>query len=116
MAEADALCERLVIIDRGEAIALDIPENLKSGLGRDIITLETTPPIGDPGELATGLGVQSATNLEPNVLRLEVLDAQRIVGELVARVSKNHRLESAHIARPSLDDVFLHYTGRALRE
>ena len=49
-------------------------------------------------------------------LRLEVRDAESIVGELVSRVAANARLESVRIARPTLDDVFLHYTGRALRE
>ena len=43
-------------------------------------------------------------------------DAESIAGELVSRVRADHRLESVRIARPSLDDVFLHHTGRALRE
>jgi len=116
MAEADALCERLVIIDHGRAIALDSPEGLKSGLGRDIITLRTSPAITDAEGLLAGLAVHSLSRPEPNRLRLEVAQAESIIGELVSRVTRDHRLESAHIARPSLDDVFLHHTGRALRE
>jgi hypothetical protein len=56
------------------------------------------------------------TRVAPDQLRLEVTNAEGIAGELVARVTAAHRLESIRIARPSLDDVFLHYTGRALRE
>jgi ABC-type multidrug transport system ATPase subunit len=116
MAEAEVLCDRLVIIDHGTTIALDTPENLRSELGRDIVTMRVTPKIADPETLFTGLGVQNFAYPEPGVLRFEVAGAEGIAGELVSRVSKDHTLESIRIARPSLDDVFLHFTGRALRE
>jgi ABC-type multidrug transport system ATPase subunit len=116
MTEADALCDRLVIIDHGRAITLDTPENLKAALGRDIVTLHTSPAIDDPENLFAELGVQASALLEPGILRLEVRDAESIVGELVSRVTARHRLEWVRVARPSLDDVFLHHTGRALRE
>jgi len=116
MTEADALCERLVIIDQGQAIALDTPENLKADLGRDIVTLRTTPAIAEPESLFADLGVQTISRPEADQLRLEVRDAESIVGELVSRVAATARLESVRIARPTLDDVFLHHTGRALRE
>ena len=116
MAEAEVLCGRLVIIDHGEAIAQGTPEELKAELGRDIVTLRTTPPVKDPEGLFAGMGVQALTRPAPDQLRLEVQDAESIVGELVSRVTADHRLESVQIARPTLDDVFLHHTGRALRE
>jgi ABC-2 type transport system ATP-binding protein len=105
-----------VIIDHGKAIALDTPESLKAALGRDIVTLRTTPAIEDPQTLFADLGVQAITRPEPDQLRLEVRNAETIVGDLVTRVTAAHRLESVRMARPSLDDVFLHHTGRALRE
>ena len=116
MTEADELCERLVIIDHGRAIALDTPERLKADLGRDIVTLHTSPTIADPETLFAGLGVQVSTRLDTGRLRLEVHDAESIVGDLVTRITSGHRLESVRVARPSLDDVFLHHTGRGLRE
>jgi ABC-2 type transport system ATP-binding protein len=116
MNEADALCDRLVIIDHGQSIALDKPENLKAELGRDIVTLHTDPAVENPDELFSGMGVGAVTRVAPDQLRLEVADAEKIVGELVRRVTAEHRLESVRMARPSLDDVFLHFTGRALRE
>lgn len=116
MEEADALCDRLVIIDHGNAVALDSPENLKSDLGRDIISLSTTPEIKDPGALFAGLGVQAFSSLETNQLRLEVRNAESVMGELVTRVAAEHRIESVRMARPTLNDVFLHHTGRALRD
>jgi ABC-type multidrug transport system ATPase subunit len=116
MSEAEALCDRLLIIDRGRAIALDTPESLKAGLGRDIVTLQTAPEVADPEALLAGLGLQAVSRPAPGRLRLEVPCAESIVGELVRRVVAGHRLESVRIARPTLDDVFLHHTGRALRE
>lgn len=116
MAEADTLCDRLVIIDHGKAIAFDTPEQLKSGLGRDIVTLRTNPPIAEPDGLFAGMGVQVVTRPEVDQLRLELANAETLVGDLVTRITKNYRIESMRIARPTLDDVFLHHTGRALRE
>jgi ABC-2 type transport system ATP-binding protein len=116
MEEADTLCDHLVIIDQGKAIAMDTPERLKAAMGRDVITLRTTPNIEDPEGLFNGLGVQASTHPQPDRLRLEVTNAESIVGELVARATADHRLDTVRITRPTLDDVFLHYTGRALRE
>jgi ABC-type multidrug transport system ATPase subunit len=116
MTEADTLCDRLVIIDHGRMVALDTPEKLKTGLGRDIVTLRTTPGIDEPETFFADLGVQDYTRSGRDQLRLEVKDAESIVAELVDRVGNAHRLESVRISRPTLDDVFLHHTGRALRE
>jgi ABC-2 type transport system ATP-binding protein len=116
MEEADALCDRLVIIDRGRVIARGAPEQLKSDLGRDSITLRTSPPIEDPETLFEGLAVQSVTRPRRDTIRLEIRGAELVVGELVRRVTEEHRLESMRVARPTLDDVFLHHTGRGLRE
>lgn len=116
MAEADMLCDRLVIIDQGKVIALDTPENLKANLGRDIVTLRTSPEISDPDVLFAGLGLQRFNRAEKGRLRLEMQNAESVTGELVSRISAQYRIESIRIARPTLDDVFLHYTGRALRE
>ena len=88
----------------------------KSDLKRDIVTLRTTPTIQAPESVFTGLGIETVTRVPPDQLRLEVSNAERIAGELVTRVTAAHRLESIRIARPTLDDVFLHHTGRALRE
>jgi ABC-2 type transport system ATP-binding protein len=116
MNEADRLCDRLAIIDHGRVVALDTPEALKAALGRDIVTLRTQPAIAEPMQLFSEMDVAAFMRPAADVLRLEVNGAESKAGELVNRVTRAHRLESIRIARPSLDDVFLHYTGRALRE
>jgi len=116
MAEAEALCDRLVIIDYGRAIALDTPEQLKSTLGRDIVTLRTDPRIHEPEILFSNLGAHEIRMSETGSIRLELANAEALIGELVASITEDHQIESLRIARPTLDDVFLHYTGRGLRE
>ena len=117
MHEAEALCDRLAILDHGRLIAIGSPEQLKAALDRDIVTLRATPPLENAAALFDGLGVQEITaGAEAGILRLEVAQAETIVGELVARVAEVARLESLHVARPTLDDGFLHHTGRGLRE
>jgi ABC-2 type transport system ATP-binding protein len=116
MLEAETLFERLVIIDHGEPVALGTAGNLKSEMGHDIVTLRTTPPIDDPETLFAGLGIHKISSPEPNKLLLEADGADRMVGDLISRVSQAHTLESIRVRRPTLDDVFLHHTGRGLRE
>jgi len=116
MMEAEKLCDSLVIIDHGKAIALDTPENLKAELGRDIVTLHTSPTIMDPEETFQGLDIQAVKHSEPGVIRFEIKNAETLVEAIISRVTNGYQLESMRIARPSLDDVFLHYTGRALRD
>jgi ABC-type multidrug transport system ATPase subunit len=116
MAEADYLCERLVILDHGRKISEGTPEELKAGMGSEVVTLCTNPAIEDPLSLFAGLGVQSTVQIRPDLLQLKVSSTEQIIGELVNRVTASYRLETMQIARPTLDDVFLHFTGRALRE
>jgi ABC-2 type transport system ATP-binding protein len=116
MGEVDALCDRLVIIDHGKAITLDTPEALKATLQHDIVTVQTDTPVVDPEKLFSGLGVIEISSPEPANLRLVVKNAEAQIGEFVERLNKNYHIQSLRIARPTLDDVFLHHTGRALRE
>lgn len=116
MAEADALCERLLVIDQGERIALDTPDKLKAALGRDIVTVRTDPIIEDPEALLDDFAAASFSRPEADILRFEVADAEARAGDIIGRMAKHHRLEWVRIARPSLDDVFLSLTGRELRE
>jgi ABC-2 type transport system ATP-binding protein len=116
MMEADRLCDRLLIIDSGKVIALDTPENLKAGLGQDIVTLQTSLPIGEPGTVFHGLGIKGIKNVQPGVIRFEVGSAESLVEEIISRVKDEYHLEAIRIARPTLDDVFLEYTGRGLRD
>jgi len=116
MAEADILTDRIGILDRGALVALDTPENLKASLRKDIVTLNTDSTVEDPENFFSGLNVSSITKYEGNCLRLEVTDGQKAGPELINRLSTKYQISSFQIARPTLDDVFLHLTGKGLRE
>jgi len=116
LTEADTLCDRLVIIDHGAAIALDSPENLKTQMGHDVVTIRTTPQIEAPEVLLEDFAARNISRPGPDGLRFEMLDAEASAASLINRISQAHQLVSILIARPSLDDVFLFHTGRALRE
>jgi ABC-2 type transport system ATP-binding protein len=116
MAEADTLCDRLIIIDHGKAIALDSPENLKAGMQYDVVSIRTSPPIDAPERLLAGFSIQNSSRPQPDELRFEMKNAEVRAASLIKEISKKHQLDAILIARPTLDDVFLFHTGRALRE
>lgn len=116
MMEADRLCDQLVILDSGSAIALDSPEALKAGLGWDIVTLQTSLPIEEPQELFGDMNIRGLKYPQPGMIRFEIREADNMVEEIINRVKRAYSLEAIRVARPSLDDVFLEYTGRGLRD
>jgi ABC-2 type transport system ATP-binding protein len=110
MDEADKLCDRLAIIDKGKIVVLGSPKQLKKDLGGDIIRLK-----------AKALDIEVLKNL-PYVKDISPCDgevcltlenANTHLQEILKLVGK---VDSVEIRSPTLDDVFLHYTGRAMRE
>ena len=107
MEEGDR-CDRLVLLDRGTIVAEGAPAALKEEIGGDVVTLTGT----DPEALARDLG-ERFPSLAPEVrdgaVRLEIEHAH----ELVARLAEAFpgRIDSVTVARPTLEDVFLHRTG-----
>ncbi|MFD0690053.1 ATP-binding cassette domain-containing protein [Actinomadura fibrosa] len=129
--EADALCDRLLIIDHGRIVAEGTPEQLKRRVAGDVVTLELAPgPDGAPedglsGDPATGRA-KAALAGHPAVreaavagrtVRLTVENGERELMGLVRLLDgAGVELASLSLARPTLDDVFLTVTGRSLRD
>lgn len=113
--EADALCDRVAIIDHGRIVAEDTPDNLKRQVAGDAITLSIA---GDPDATFNALRelafVRQATRDE-GVIRLYVDRGEQAVPALI-RLLEGLELETLTVSRPSLDDVFLAKTGRSLRD
>jgi ABC-2 type transport system ATP-binding protein len=115
MEEADRLCNRIAIIDHGKIIALDTPSNLKNGMGGDVVTIKSS----DPSAIV-------ATLNEPWVSRIEQHDRQVIislrnaeqhVGNIVTLLNREKiAIESISIHKPTLEDVFLSFTGKTIRD
>jgi ABC-2 type transport system ATP-binding protein len=117
--EADALCDRILVIDAGRIVASGTPDQLKSEVGGDVLTVTAERP-DQAGEVARLMAAL------PGAEAPQILDAQ-VVGRVPAGgsalVALVRELDAAGIAvagiesrRPSLDDVFLGLTGRSLRE
>ena len=124
MEEADRLCGRLGIIDHGRIVASGSPEQLKRAVGSDTITLRLDSDGPDAlGEaqatverLIAGFGPVLGAERTPTGISLSVTDAEAAIPGLL------HRLDGAgpviiglSMDKPSLDDSFLHYTGRRIR-
>ena len=116
MVEADQLCNRLVIIDHGKAIKSGSPEELKSDLKRDIVTLKTKPKIENPNSFLDLWQPRMVSESQNGQIKFEIENAELVAGDMVKHIIQSYKLESIHIARPTLDDVFLFHTGRALRD
>ncbi len=105
-------CDRIAVIDQGKIVALDTPDALKRMVGVDIVTLETD----DNERAAREIGERYA--LEPRRdggrIRLEVEAGAEFIPRLVRELGVAVRSVDLH--RPTLDDVFLKLTGRAIRE
>jgi ABC-2 type transport system ATP-binding protein len=114
--EADQLCDRVAIIDNGLIVAQGTPEELKSQLGHDVVSVEL-----DGADLAaTQAAIGELDGLERVVtgrehLALYLEDGPGSIAEIVRRLDGAQiRVGALSVARPSLDDVFLRATGRRL--
>ncbi len=111
MDEADR-CDRIAIIDRGRIVAVDTPDALKASVGADTVTLATADDAAARAELARAFGVEG--ELRPDGLRVKVPDGEAFVPRIFEHLTVGVR--SVNVRRPSLDDVFIQYTGHDLRD
>jgi len=110
MDEADKLCDRLAIIDHGKIAVLGPPAELKKALGGDIIRLRVGQ--GTIESLEKMDYVTKVTRSDGEI-SLTVRDANKHLQEILRQVGT---VESVEVRPLTLDDVFLHYTGRAIRD
>ena len=104
-------CNRIAIIDQGKIVALDTPDALKRMVGVDIVTLRTPDNAQAAEEIRTRYGIQTLS--EDGRLRLEVANGAEFIPRLVSDLAT---VDSVDLRRPTLDDVFLKLTGRAIRD
>ena len=115
MEEADRLCNRIAIIDHGKIIAIDTPENLKNGLGGDIVTIRTSNPAGAVEALKEPWIVRVETHNDEVIVSLK--NADQFISSIVTLLtSRQIPISSISIHKPTLEDVFLSFTGTTIRE
>jgi ABC-2 type transport system ATP-binding protein len=114
--EADALCDRIIIIDHGKIVAEGSPDELKSSVAGDLVQLG----VSDPTRAAVLAGaVPGATELDTTsgAVTFRVPRGDTVLPALLRELDKAQvRVDAVATHRPTLDDVFLCLTGRSLRE
>ncbi|MDQ0032200.1 ABC transporter ATP-binding protein [Arthrobacter bambusae] len=115
--EANALCDRLAIIDRGKLVALDSPSNLRRSFGDTVLEMRTHPAPGDDvvRKVRALPGVVSVIASDGS-LKVTVEGGADVTGKVVTEVVGTTSLEEIQSREPSLDEVFLSLTGKELRE
>jgi ABC-2 type transport system ATP-binding protein len=111
MEEAE-LCDRIAIMDRGEIIVLDTPEALKASVGADRVVLGTADDDAAIVALRDRFGIEAAT--AEGAVTFHVASGEAFVPRLFADLGVG--ITSVTVARPTLDDVFLRYTGTTIRD
>ncbi len=105
-------CDRIAIIDHGKIVAIDSPEALKASVGQDRVELVTAD---DQVAMAQ---LRDAFDLEPTTaegaVRFYVANGDRFIPRLFAELTVP--ILSVSVAQPTLDDVFMSYTGRTIRD
>ncbi|HMK35617.1 MAG TPA: ATP-binding cassette domain-containing protein [Desulfomonilaceae bacterium] len=117
MDEADQLCSRIAVIDRGGIVAMDTPEGLKARLGGEVLELETPVVRKDfLTDLRNSDDVGNVT-LEDGKLFLTVRNGESFVPK-VFEIAQNLGIEisSVSMRKPNLEDVFIKLTGREIRD
>jgi ABC-2 type transport system ATP-binding protein len=111
MDEADN-CDRVAVIDHGRIVALDTPDRLKAQVGGDLVTITT--PLPGPAAEEVRLRYGRSPVIDDHTVRFQVTGGEAFLPDFVRTF--NQPLEAITLRRPTLDDVFLHHTGREIRE
>ncbi|MGA2533102.1 MAG: ATP-binding cassette domain-containing protein [Candidatus Aminicenantales bacterium] len=117
MEEADYLCGRVAIMDRGTFAALDTPSKLKDVLGGDVISLEVEGETGAIEAEFRALDWIKKIKFHEGIFSLTMERGDRRIPELVS-IAQNAgvTVDSVNLRKPSLEDVFLYFTGKTIRE
>jgi ABC-2 type transport system ATP-binding protein len=105
-------CERIAIIDQGQIVAIGTPTSLKASVGQDRVQLRTDDDGAAIGSLRERFGLEA--KMSEDTVTLYVPGGAEFVPRLFAELGVPIR--SVNIARPTLDDVFMAYTGRTIRD
>jgi ABC-2 type transport system ATP-binding protein len=105
-------CDRIAIIDNGEIVIMDTPEALKASVGKDRVQVHTDDDALATRRLADRFGLEAA--MSEGAVTVQVVRGEEFVPRLFADLGVGIR--SVSVARPTLDDVFMSYTGRTIRD
>jgi ABC-2 type transport system ATP-binding protein len=119
MDEADRLCDRIAIVDHGKLVALDTPMALKTSVpGTNVVEVQFARESAEwPARLKQLADVTAVESQSAGMYRLLTSNGSLTTTQLVEMVtSSGDAIKSLSVQNTTLDDVFVHYTGRALRD
>ena len=105
-------CDRIAIMDHGEIVALDSPETLKAGVGTDRVTIHTDDDDATIAALAERFGIEA--RISEGAVTFGVPEGEQFVPRLFAELGIP--IKAVNVSRPTLDDVFMSYTGSTIRD
>jgi len=105
-------CDRIAIMDHGEIVALDAPETLKAGVGTDRVTIHTDDDDATIAALADHFGIEARKS--EGAVSFGVAEGEQFVPRLFAELGIP--IKAVNVSRPTLDDVFMSYTGSTIRD
>jgi ABC-2 type transport system ATP-binding protein len=115
--EADRLCDRLAIVDRGVIVARGTPDELKAEVGADVVTVGLSDSQAPSAAEALGALGRVRVAGSGRSVALELTDGASAVARIVERLRGAGIVPATiTVARPTLDDVFLRYTGATIEE
>ncbi|MDD1769582.1 MAG: ATP-binding cassette domain-containing protein [Methanomassiliicoccales archaeon] len=115
--EADSLCDKIGIIDLGRIMALDTPATLKRSLGGDVLQIKVNQTDADISNAIQAAGGVLEVKKEGAEYRVKVTNGEtQLVSVLKAVTDSGGQVASVSLQRPNMDQVFLEYTGRSLRD
>ncbi|AFH42690.1 daunorubicin resistance protein DrrA family ABC transporter ATP-binding protein [Fervidicoccus fontis] len=123
MDEADKLSDRVAIIDYGEIKIIGTPKELKDSLGGDIIEIQLISDQIKREEVqkilsSNGNGsVKEVSIGDSGLLRIKTANGEEVLPEIITKLyEKGYKIKSVDLKKPSLDEVFLQYTGKRIRD
>ncbi|MDP4508229.1 ATP-binding cassette domain-containing protein [Nonomuraea turcica] len=105
-------CDRIAIIDHGEVVVIDSPEALKASVGKDRVQIHTLDDAKAIEALRERFGLEAA--VREGAVTFAVASGEEFVPRLFAELGMP--IKAVSVARPSLDDVFMSYTGSTIRD
>jgi ABC-2 type transport system ATP-binding protein len=109
MEEADLLCDRIAIIDSGKIVVMNTSKNLKNKVGEDIVVIKMSKP-----DMLAVKKLKFVTSFEKKdgSIQITIKDSNKNLQKLLCRIGK---IESVEVRPVTLNDVFIHYTGKQIR-
>jgi ABC-2 type transport system ATP-binding protein len=105
-------CDRIAIMDQGSIVALDSPEALKASVGTDRVQIQTADDEAAIAALRERFGIEAV--VAEGAVTFGVAEGEQFIPRLFAELGQPIR--SVNVSRPSLDDVFMSYTGTTIRD